>query len=28
VEKWRKAGAKPSRTVENLLGKAQQTVTA
>ncbi len=28
VEKWLKVGAKPSRTVENLLGKAQQTVTA
>jgi small subunit ribosomal protein S16 len=28
VEKWLKVGAKPSRTVENLIGKAQQTVTA
>ena len=28
VEKWLKAGARPSRTVGNLLGKAQQTVTA
>jgi small subunit ribosomal protein S16 len=26
VEKWLKAGARPSNTVANLLGKVQQTV--
>ncbi|MGO9062228.1 MAG: 30S ribosomal protein S16 [Candidatus Binataceae bacterium] len=28
VERWLKVGARPSSTVANLLGKAQQTVTA
>lgn len=28
VERWLKAGARPSSTVANLLGKAQQSVTA
>ena len=28
VERWLKAGARPSSTVANLLGRVQQTVTA